>query len=155
MRKYLNITANEVKQLCAATRRQVAASGGNEACTYVSGIDRHQTFSDYQNTEQTAMMPIDIMTELTRESGDVSVLRTLARLVGYEIVALPQLPSSFADLQLAMGKTSKEVGEVFTRIGESLSDGTFDQKERADSTKEIDDAIAALVALRQVVGAGE
>jgi len=150
------ITADDWSSLIAATRHQIRACGGQEACASISNrIKRHQTFSDYKHPDRPSMMPIDVLAELMRESGDVRVVQTLARMVGHEIVALPQLPARFADLQMAMGKTSKEVGEVFTRIGESLSDGTFDQKERSDSTKEIDDAIAALMALRQVVGEAE
>ncbi|MFT6658848.1 phage regulatory CII family protein [Maritalea sp.] len=150
------ITADNWAALIAATRHQVRVCGGNEACASISQrIKRHQTFSDYYNPNQASMMPIDVVAELMRESGDVRIVQTLARMVGHEVVALPQLPARFADLQMALGRTSKEVGEVFTRIGESLSDGTFDKGERQATINEIDEAIGALVALKQVVGEGE
>ncbi len=149
------ITVDDWSNLIAATRHQIRACGGHEACALISNrIRRHQTFSDYKNPDKPTMMPIDVLAELMRESGDVRVVRTLARMVGHEVVALPKLPANFADLQIAMGRTSKEVGEVFTRIGESLADGTFDKGERRATTDEINEAIGALVALRQVVEAG-
>lgn len=146
------INVDDWTNLIAATRHQIRACGGQEACALISNrIKRHQTFSDYKHPNKPSMMPIDVLAELMRESGDVRVVRTLARMVGHEVVALPELPTNYADLQIAMGRTSKEVGEVFTRIGESLVDGTFDKQERADTIREIDEAMSALVALRETV----
>ena len=142
--------------LIAASRHQIRACGGNEACASISNrIKRHQTFSDYKNPDQPSMMPIDVVAELMIESGDTRIVQTLARMVGHEIVSLPKLPPNFADLQMAIGRTSKEVGEVFTRIGESLADGTFDQNERKLTIHEIEEAMSALAVLRQVVAEGE
>jgi len=142
--------------LKSATRQLVASLGGQDAAQEITRVGQKQISRycavDEEHLEQ--FIPIDIVADLTIEGKDASVLRALARLAGYEVVQLPQMPQGFAELQLAMGKTSKEVGEVFTRIGESLADGTFDKGERRATTDEINEAIGALVALRQVVEAG-
>lgn len=140
-------------QLCAATRHLVRSSGGQEAAASITRV-RHQALSDYGNKGKDQFIPVDVVADLMLDSGDIALLQAVARMIGCEVVQLPQMPQGFAELQMAMGKTSKEVGEVFTRIGESLADGTFDKGERRATTDEINEAIGALVALRQVVEAG-
>ena len=140
--------------LCAATRWQVKASGGNEACASISRISRHQSFSDYGNADVSSSMPVDVLADLMAESGDVSVVRFLASQAGHEIFKLPNA-SDFAQLQQAIGKTTKEMGEALTAIGEGLADGKLDTQEIKVCDKEIDDVIAALVCLKNALqGAG-
>ncbi|WP_299347731.1 phage regulatory CII family protein [uncultured Maritalea sp.] len=143
--------------LKSATRRMVSVFGGQDAaqeCPRVSPkqISRYCSIKD-DHIDQ--FMPIDILADLISESKDTTVLRQLARLAHCELIELPQMPNGFADLQVAMGKSAKEFGEVISSIGVHIGDGKWDKAERKTDLKEIDDAIMALLALRKLAERGE
>ena len=150
-----HVTKNDLIALKAASRRQVRASGGVEACVEHSRLTRFQAFSEYGNVNQTHFMPIDVCIDLTKESGDKSIIREMTRQVGCELVELPSAPNGFADLQMAMGKGAKEFGEAIASIGNHIADGKWDASERRADITEINEAISALIVLRQMAEQGD
>ncbi|MCZ4274020.1 hypothetical protein O4H47_16835 [Maritalea porphyrae] len=148
-------TKSQRLALKAATRAQVDAGGGCMACVEHSRIKRFQAFSEYGQSTHENFIAIDIAVDLMQESGEVHILRAMARAVGCEVIELPNLPNGFTDLQIAMGKSAKEFGEVISSIGVHISDGKWDHKERQADLKEIDDAILALLALRNLAERGQ
>lgn len=152
MSRMLNL--NDLQELKAATRALVRASGGQESGATITRV-RHQALSDHGNhNKPNCFMPIDVAGDLMMDSGDTSVLRVLAHLVDCEVIPLPKVAGNGA-LQNAMGQTSKEIGDVFKTIGESMADGRFDAKETKLCRAEIWEAIQALLALAHAVGEGE
>jgi hypothetical protein len=142
--------------LKTATRRMVDNFGGQDAVaasTRVSQkqISRYVSAKEPNNKE---FMPIDVLADIISEGKDLTVLRELASLADCQIIELPEMADGFADLQVAMGKSAKEFGEMFSSIGKSIADGEWDAVERRGDLKEIDDMLLAVLALKKLAEQG-
>lgn len=148
------MNADNLQELKAASRQLVRASGKQEGAAMITRV-RHQALSDYGNhNKPDIFMPIDVAGDLMLDSGDPSLVRAFAHMVHCEVIPLPKSLGDGA-LQCAMGQTSKEIGDVFKTIGESMADGRFDAKETKLCRAEIWEAIQALLRLAQSIEEGE
>jgi|GEM_PF-903856 len=75
--------------LCAATRDLVEANGGYEAAGASTRVS-FQRLANYAANSDPSFMPVDIVADLERKSGEPCVTRRLARLAGYLLVKLPE-----------------------------------------------------------------
>lgn len=137
--------------LKAATRRLVAACGGQESAVLIEGmpITRHQTFSEAGLVSQPdKFLRIDVTALLEADCGTPFVTRELAKLSGHELVRLPASLRGNAPLARATGAAMREVGQVFDRLGQALDDGKLTSAEDRDVEGEIDEAIGKLLELK-------
>lgn len=142
------LTSLDRKELKGVVRLAVKEAGGQENCANVSGrIDRAAAFSDYANNElDNRHMPIDVAVEIDQFNANARIVSAMARMLGYELRPIEADPArSDEDALLA---TAKESTEAVATIWAAKADGIITQAERAEGTKQIDEAIRALHALR-------
>lgn len=136
--------------LKAATRRQCAASGRLEAAAMVTRVT-YQTlhrYGDPQHEDQ--FIPLDVVVDLTRDSGQSDILAEAADQCGYVLV--PKSTQDTAETLLSLvGAISRESGDVVGDVAVAISDGTLDEAERAAIGEGIRRAMEALCALERCV----
>ena len=136
----------------SALRDMVRESfGPQKAAAAVTRVEQG-TISDYCNTSAEhaeTHVPVDVLLDLIRVSGDVRVLRYLAEHVGCILVPLPE--GGRGEIGMRMGRSAKEFGDVMVRIGEAISDGKITEAEERVSLAEIMDAVIELSALAEAV----
>jgi hypothetical protein len=107
-------------------------------------IDR---YSSPDEEHLSTFAPIDIVADLEAEAGPL-VTRELAALCGYLLVELPAGVEDVTDLGRITGQAMKEVGEVFSTMGQSLDDGVFTSVESTALVREINEAMVMLATLK-------
>lgn len=142
------LTALDRKQLKGVVRLAVREAGGQENCANVSGrIDRAAAFSDYGNPEHdNRHMPIDVAVEIDQFNGNTRIVGALAHMLGQQLT-----PIEADDVETdehALLLTAKESTEAVATIWAAKADGVITRAERAEGTKQIDEAIRALHTLR-------
>lgn len=155
MSKARQLPDRDYQALKAATRQLVTAAGGAVAAAAVTRGD-HQSISRYgsahpDNVER--FMPIDVLADLESECEQPVLTAALARLSGHLLVPVPAAARSGSLLGKAMARALKETSEVFVTLAEAHADGQICAGEAARVSKEINDALAMLVALKLQVQA--
>lgn len=91
-------------------------------------------------------MPIDVAVDCDMTAGAPVILSAMAVSLGYSIAPLA---AADAKAEPAMvGTLIREIGEVSAVVLDALADGRITDNERNAISKEIDEAMAALWALR-------
>lgn len=128
---------------------------GQEALASISTrIQRAAAFSDYGNTElPDRHMPIDVAIEVDAYNGDQRIIEAMARLLGCIVVKLPASSLLGSKLGKLTGDAMREVGDVFSKLGEILDDRKITLAELGEFEREADEAIARIVALKLQVKA--
>lgn len=91
-------------------------------------------------------MPIDVAIDCDKAAGAPVILSAMAITLGYSI---SPIVSTSAKAEPAMvGTLIREIGEVSAVVLEAMADGRISPNERNAISKEIDEALAALWALR-------
>lgn len=151
------LPASDYSALKASTRHLVSTVGGPSAAANITRGD-HQSVSRYgsANPEHAErFMPIDVVADLESECEQPIVTRMLAEQAGFLLVPMPRAAGGLA-LQMISAKALKETSEVFVALADSLGDGKVCAEDAAKVTKEIDEAIAKLAALKlQVLAEAE
>lgn len=112
-----------------------------------------QTISDYCNKATPDFMPIDVLADLMKASGDIGPLTLLADLVDHVVVPRPSVVRDGRPLGRITGAAMKETADVFLRYGQMLEDGVLSSVEGSHYLrKEIREAIEALVLMDMRVG---
>lgn len=152
----MSVTPTPQQALKAATRRLIAACGGQESAALIPGmpIQRHQSFSEAGSpAHPDRMLRIDVVALLEADCGLPLVTAALAKGTGHVLVALPAVAGGDARLLRVTAEALKEVSEVFARLSEYLADGTLSTDEGAQLDREIDGAIVKLLQLRAQIDA--
>ena len=146
------LTADK-QALKAATRRLVAAVGGQEAAVSFTRFVRHQALSDFGNPagEHAArFIPADAIADLEALThgtpGHPVVTRTLARLQGFDLVPLPKPRSGPTDFAEHLQAIIRETADVTVSLSCRLRD-TPNAADVAELRREITEAQQALVEL--------
>ena len=143
----------EKQALKVATRRLVAAVGGQEAAVLFTRFTRHQALSDFGNPAPEhahRFAPIDAVADMESIShgtpGHPVVTRQLARLAGYALVPLPRPRGEAADFAGHLQAIIRESADVTMDLSLHLQKDPG-PAEAAKIRTEIAEAIQALVEL--------
>lgn len=128
-------------------RKRIGKQDAAASLTRVSQqhISRYESLGD---DDREYFPPIDVVADLERECGVPRVTRRLAELSHCVLVDLPKVNDPDAPLGRVSAEALKEVGDVFSTLGEQLSDGVFSSVEDRHLSKEIDEAIVKLLQLK-------
>ena len=148
IRDYYKVTEKIQRNLMAAAQKNgfdcdlLAMSLGKEPSTY-------KNYTYFKN-----MMPLESFVGVVIEVGAVETVAFLARAVNCVVIPLPKALSEDSDYFKKASVILRETGEVMQSIGDALSDGVYTRAEKKDTVQQIDDAVAALVELKETLKAG-
>lgn len=145
----------DYQALKAATRQLINAAGGMEAAAAISR-GNHQTMSRYGSAHLDNVdryIPIDVLADLESECGQPVLTAALARMSGHLLVPEPSVVHSGSALGVITARALKETSEVFVALAEGLGDGKICVDDARKISKEIDEALSKLAALRLQVHA--
>lgn len=135
-------------------RSLVESVGGVELAAQFCRVGK-SNLSDYCLINTDSFAPIDVVADLeehvqSRGIG-LPVTEALAIRAGHVVVKLPVAPEGARDWLGGMGALAKEAGDITARIAGALADDQgIDPAEAENIMKEIDEAAAALMALRKL-----
>lgn len=157
MKPIRKVTPTELLGLKAATRRVLDRFGKLEDVEQITRVKK-PALSKYGAPHEESFIPVDVALDCDRDCGEPVILREMAALEGYDLVARgtaagrqPQDPAAVSSL---VGRLIREVADVSAETLTAVADGTFTRRERAAVLAEIDEAYAALGALRIFVAEG-
>ena len=144
------LPGRDYKALKAATRRLVEASGGPSAAAEVTrGAHQHLSAYGSANDDQAdRFMPVDVLADLECQVGQPLLTRALARLSGFLLVPAPKPDVTGSALGIITASALKEISEVFVALADGMGDGKISTDDADKIGKEIDEALAKLVALK-------
>lgn len=145
----------DYQALKAATRQLVNAAGGSVAAAAVTRGD-HQSISRYGSAHPDndgRFIPVDVIADLESECEQPVLTRELARLSGHLLVPVPHVVRSGTALGVITAKALKETSEVFVALAEGMGDGKICADDAANISREIDEALTKLAALKLQVHA--
>lgn len=141
------LTRTELAALKAATRRVIAAQGGQISAALDFNLAQC-TVSEYVNPKKLdRFIPIDRVALAERFTGKPFITAELARLSGHVLIELPQLDGDDV-WSRELGAIAKEAGEAMHALGEAIAQGgtvTAEEIRNLKIVDELQDAIAALV----------
>jgi hypothetical protein len=91
---------------------------------------------------------IDVVLDLETACGEPLVSQYVARQTGHVLVKLPEGARDVTDLGRVTGRAMKEVGDVFSGMGQMLDDNVLASVESEQLVREIDEAIVMLVTIK-------
>ena len=144
----MRVTSHALK---AATRRLVEACGGQESAVLIPNmpINRHQSFSEAGNAAHPdRFLRIDVAALMEADCGLPLVTAEMAKATGHMLVKLPDVPGHLGALGRVTAEALKEVGDVFSTLGQQLADGVLTRAEGPQLDAEIDEAIAKLLQMK-------
>jgi hypothetical protein len=107
--------------------------------------------SKYAAQADERTIPIDVLLDAELVAGNPMVSRLLLEMQGYRIVPMDSdAPTEPATIDAVL-RAIKETGDVATAWMIAHADGERDALDRRDIHREIDEAVAALLALRKGV----
>ena len=124
--------------LKAAFRRAVLLAGGPSAAAAQTRVDAAR-LSRYGNPTAPEFPPIDVCEAIDALAGDDVILRMLAQLRGYDLVAHQASPQS-ADLTRQAGAIARDSGDLISTALDAARDGKLSPNE----ARAIDEAAADL-----------
>lgn len=139
-------------ELKAATRQLIRKAGGLESAATVTRVRAHQTLARYASPNHAETAPIDVIADLEADTGDAGVTRTLARLAGLVVFALPDAGAD-AVWARGLGAAARETGEAIAAIGEAIAEGpggtvTVEESHRLRLREQVAEAVAALASIQ-------
>lgn len=139
----------------AATRRLIDAAGGPVAAAEVTR-GAHQDMSRYGSAHPDnagRFMPVDVLADLESETEQPILTKSLAKLAGFLLVPEPKVALSGSALGVITSKALKETSEVFVALADATLDGKVCSADADNISREIDEAMAKLAALKLQVRA--
>lgn len=145
------LSARDYLRLKGATADLLDANGGE---TDAAGRTRvgQTDLSRYQSRNPDhalRFMPIDVVADLEQAAGAPLVTRILAEMADCLLVPLPR--GGTGEVAMRTGRSAKEFGDVMTRIGLALADGTISEAEASDILTEIRECLLEFSALAEAV----
>lgn len=141
--------------LKATTAQFVTAAFGHQKVAAAATRVEQQAISNYGSTHPDnaeKFMPADVLLDLARTSGNVSLLRFMAEQVGCLLVQLPQGVAGDS-ITTRSGRTAKEFGEVMSGVLAAVADGTITEAEARPILQDIHELMLELSALAEAVQA--
>ncbi|MAY63974.1 MAG: hypothetical protein CML29_17360 [Rhizobiales bacterium] len=145
------ITEQEAAGLKTVVGLAVKAVGGGAIFQGATRVLAPE-LSKYASRADERHMPIDVAIDLDRVSGEPSVTRHMAGLLGYDLKPRERAPGVMPDAQ-AMASATSECLDVFRVWAEALADdGEISHAERVAIQREIQQAIRALTDISDQIG---
>ena len=152
------------RQLKAATRALLDASGGQDAAALSCRVGQ-QTLSNYAHLQMPdSFMPLDVVADLEHALNTAPdapvVTRTLVRLHGGAYVQLPRATAMRATAERLVGLLSVEHGQLVEQVGRALADngridpGEINELGLIDQVRDIQEAAAALLWILEARASG-
>ena len=142
----------DLQRAKAAFKRAVAAAGGQIDAGKAAGRNQSQ-ISHYTNENTDAFAPLDVVLAIenvTRGTpGHPHVTRFLALEAGFGLFKLPGEAGAGTIWAQHGAAIAKEANEVVSKLCLDLADGDVDPREAKRLLPDVDEAIEALVALRE------
>lgn len=136
--------------LKAATRRLIRECGGTDATAQITRVSR-ASLGNYQNNGLLdTFMPIDVVADLETDIGQAVVTRTLAECNSGYFTPVRRAASP-GNLTSHLSSTGKEFADVFERAALLSGNGQMSEGHRQTLLREIEEAIGALVGLKDAV----
>lgn len=148
MRPY---SASEYAQLKTATRRALHLAAPLRAITEHTRLDA-AALSRAGNPCESAFVPIDVAIDLDAMAGDDAILRTMARLRGFELVPMKGMGCA-ADLMHEAGEAARQTGELVSSAIDAGGDGRITKAEARKIDGEAADVEAVVANIRKMVHA--
>lgn len=89
--------------------------------------------------------------DICKACESIEPVKALGRALGAIVIPMPEVSATMPDVYQQVGKVLKEVGEAVTAIGDAVEDQKVTQAELSTCTKEIDEAIESLVAMKTIL----
>ena len=115
-------------QIKIAAKRQTQASGGLESAATVTRV-RASTLSHYQNQNDKDHMPVDVLVDLTRDSGNPALLRYIAHACGYDLV--PMGAGKFGSILKEVTEMNAAASDAVNVVAMAAEDRQITEEERA------------------------
>lgn len=143
--------------LKATTRAFVEASFGTQQLAAAATRVEQPDISDYGNTLSPAkadrFMPIDVLLDLVKASGDTRLLKFMAQQADCLLVPLPRAIGSSAVTERS-GRSAHEFGEVMAGVfGALANDGRITPDEAGPILNDIRELMLELAGLAEAVKA--
>ena len=152
-RPYSDIEYSRLKQ---ATRQLVKACGGLEAAAAVTRVG-HSELSRYYDPREKLHIPADIIADLERDCGRPILTQTLASLIGFELVQLPQTASGQDDCHhwsALLALLGEETAALLQNLARGLADhGTLSEDAISDNRliEHLDNLLETAIQLRHTM----
>ncbi|WP_297842850.1 phage regulatory CII family protein [uncultured Roseibium sp.] len=137
--------------LKAAARRLVRSGGGQTEAALATRVGQQHLSRYGSPNHPNEHMPIDVLMDLTIDTDDADVIRTLCRLANGVFVPLPRTSDAVTNWPAAVGKAVKRGADAAEAICTALNDdGQITPEEIADLEilNKLSAAIEALVVLQ-------
>jgi hypothetical protein len=132
----------------AAVRRAVVLAGGPHAAARSTRVSA-ALLSHYGNIDRPEFAPVDVCFELENLAGDPVILRALADLHGFDLVARDDQAERLArDMTALAGSIAKESGELISTTIEAIADGKLSINEARAIDSEAADLQDKIVSIR-------
>lgn len=142
------LTALDRGEIKGVTKFAVKEAGGQEnAANVCARITRPATFSDYANLNEPTIIALDAAIELDQFNDNTNLIGKAAEFLGCVIYRKPVTPIAETDEQ-GLLKVAKESTEAVAAAWGAKADGVITPEERADVTRQFDEAVVALLELR-------
>lgn len=146
--------SDSYNRLKGAYRRVLKNAGGELGAAEITRGD-HSVLGRYGRPQERMFPPIDVVADLEKDTGDVSVTRELADLQDYVLV--PKPPVSGNPKWIGhLAALSKEAGEAIATVGAALADdGDISAKEikKMKLREELREAMEAIAELDTALAA--
>lgn len=122
--KTRQITDSERIALKAATRRVVELAGGPNLASSSTRVAASQ-LSLYGNVNDAQFVPLDVVVDLDRLAGDNVLLRTLAAMAGFELIARASSQDDSSCITSSAGDLAQEAGQLVSDVITAARDKTI------------------------------
>ena len=144
------LPAHDYMALKAATRRLVKNAGGVENAASLTRVEK-TVLGGYGNINTPHFMPIDVLADLSKDTGDVGVLHQLAMINAHVLVNVKGGDSPHHEFNVSLAALGKEISDVFSTASTELSDGTLTHDEVIALQCEVNEAMQALATLTHIL----
>lgn len=152
--KTRQLAADIYAGLKATTRGFIAAGFGKQHVAAEFTRVEQQTISDYGSTNPRhaeTFMPVDVLLDLIKASGNNSLLKYLADQSGCLLVPLPQ--GGMGEVEKRTARTAEEFGQVIAGVMSALSDQVITRSEGETILRDLRELMLEAAGLAEAVRA--
>lgn len=147
-------TVTDKYLLKTATRRLITACGGVEGAASLTRVGK-TVLSDYGNATRTDhFMPLDVVVDLTADTGVTAVIEAMAALSGGVFIPAKSLRRDMS-LSQAVADFMAESADVLKSVSVSMRDGRLTMREKQDIVRQIEQVIAACTMTMSALDSGD
>jgi hypothetical protein len=142
----------DLRRLKLASKASIKAAGGLEAVASDLGKCTSQVGRYGDPNAPGNFMTLDQAATVEQIGGEPAIATFFASLTGHALFPVPVAIDGEDEVFAAMIAASAEFGDVASALRETTRDGEFDEDDRAKVRGQIDEAVAALMTMRALVG---